>query len=216
MEKGNIKEGIKIAGDLTVGDWFLLRRKLERDPKNELLWKEAFEFFERRLSTRYIQPIEAIELKSKNQGEGFAVCTLLCSRIEALEGFYQGRTYRKSLKGETIDESTEYFRSQPMFESFLKNREPFKQHFSTNKMALDFYENFRCALLHEGATRDGWTIRMATNSIIEKREGVTIINPIRFLTAIKEFIGKYRKELLASPTLKKAYIRKMDSICKTV
>ena len=49
---------MKIAGELTTKDWKDLEEKLE--PNNDELWGLAFSFFEERIKTRYLNPINAI------------------------------------------------------------------------------------------------------------------------------------------------------------
>jgi hypothetical protein len=205
----------KIAGDLTIADWLRLKKSLESDPGNDTLWEYAYRFFEDRVSTRYLKPIEAIENSSGIEGEGFAISAILCSLIEALETFRQGKVYKRATKGNPLNEEKEYFKSQPVFETFLKNREPFKTHFTANDLAGNFYENVRCALLHEAATRNNWKIRIDTNTLVESRDGSVILNRDLFVEAIKQYMRNYKVELIKDRELRKAYIRKLDSICET-
>lgn len=172
---------IKIAGDLTIGDWFRLKQSLECNPGKDSLWCDAYSFFEKRINTRYLKPIEAIERDSDIEGEGFAITAIICSLIEALETFRLGKVYRRASKGNPLDETKEYFKSQPIFEDFLKNREPFKAHFSVGDLATNFYENVRCAVLHEAATRSGWTIRINTTALVEKRNELYVLNRAFFV-----------------------------------
>lgn len=206
-------QGTKIAGALTVADWQKLSVALRGDMGNAILWEQAFRYFEERLKTRYLNPIEHIEQQSNIEGEGFAIAAIICSTIEALESFYQGKSYRRATKSAPLDQNTEYFKSQPIFESFLKNREPFKNHFSTPGLATEFYENVRCAILHEAATRGGWKIRINTNSLIEQQGGQWILNRALFVQAVKEYMENYKQELFSSTGLKEAFIRKFDAIC---
>lgn len=210
------KKDIKIADDYTVADWFKLKEQIEADSENVKLWYDAFGFFEKRLRSRYLQPIKVIENNSNIDGEGFSIVAIICSMIEALESFYQGKSYRKPIKGHPLDEETEYYRSKPIFESFLNNREPFNKYFSKENLSSDFYENVRCAILHEAATRNGWKIRVDTKSLIEKQGDYTVINRALFVQKIEDYIANYKDELMNSVELKKAYIRKFDTICETV
>lgn len=162
-----------------------------------------------------MKPIEAIERDSNIEGEGFAITAIVCSLIEALETFRLGKVYRRATKGNPIDERKEYFKSQPIFEDFLKNRDPFKEHFSVGDLASNFYENVRCAILHEAATRSGWTIRIDTTTLVEKRNGLYVLNRALFVDAIKKYMCSYKAELLQSSELQLAYVRKLDSICES-
>jgi hypothetical protein len=198
---------IKIAENLTVGDWLDLKERLEEDMQNNALWEDAISFFDKRLSSRYLKPIKAIENNSSIDGEGFSIMAILCSMIEALESFYQGRTYRKASKEQPLDEKAEYYKSQPLFESFLTNREPFNSKFSENNLAKEFYENVRCAILHEAATRNGWIVRIDTDKLIVKQGGKIVINRALFVQEIEAYIKRYKEELMQNTDLKHAYIR---------
>jgi len=208
-------KNIKIAGDYTAGEWLELKSSLEMDIDNEKLWEKAFEYFDKRLRSRYLQPIKAIENNSNIEGEGFSITAILCSLIEALEAFYQGKTYKRATKENPLDSDTEYFKSQPLLESFLTKREPFKQHFSQDGLAKEFYENVRCAVLHEAATRNGWKVRIDTDALVEKQGNQFVVNRAVFVQAIEEYMKRYKQELVHSIELKKAFIRKFDSICET-
>lgn len=209
----NIK--IKIADDLTIGDWLHLRELLEVKQSRVDLWSNAYDFFEKRMNTRYLKPIEAIERDAKIDGEGFAVTVIICSLIEALESFRLGKVYKRATKGNVIDERKEYFKSQLIFEDFLKNREPFKSFFSEEGLATSFYENVRCAVLHEAATRNGWKIRIDTPALVVKQDNSYTLNRVLFVDAIKQYMYSYKNELYQSEELKLAFIRKLNSICET-
>jgi hypothetical protein len=204
---------MQIAGALTVAGWQRLSTALRVDMGNIDLWEEAFDYFEKRLSTRYLNPIKHIEDHAEIEGEGFAITAIICSTIEALEAFYQGKSYRRGTKTAPLNQDIEYFKSQPIFESFLQNREPFKNHFSSKGLATEFYENVRCAILHEAATRGGWRIRIDSNSLIEQQGSHWILNRVMFVQAVEEYMANYKQELFSSNDLKEAFIRKFDAIC---
>lgn len=203
----------EIAGELTVADWCKLSAALRTDMDNPYLWEKAFGCFEKRMKTRYLNPIKHIEENGDIEGEGFAVVAIICSMVEALESFFQGKSYRKATKAAPLDPNTEYYTSQPIFESFLQNREPFKSHFAASGLAAEFYENVRCAIIHEAATRCGWKIRIDSTSLIEKQGNDWILNRALFVRAIEECMKSYKQELFASGNLKEAFIRKFDTIC---
>jgi hypothetical protein len=206
---------IKIADNLTIGDWLQLRELLEVKQSRADLWSNAYDFFEKRMNTRYLNPIEAIERDAKIDGEGFAVTVIICSLIEALESFRLGKVYKRATKGNVIDKRKEYFKSQLIFEDFLKNREPFKSFFSEEGLATSFYENVRCAVLHEAATRNGWKIRIDTTALVVKQDNSYTLNRALFVDAIKQYMASYKNELFQSEELKLAFIRKLNSICET-
>ena len=203
----------RIAGEFTVSDWYKLSATLLADMDNSHLWEKAFEYFEKRLKTRYLDPIKHIKENGTLEGEGFAIVAIICSTIEALESFYQGKSYRKATNANPLNQVTEYYKSQPMFESFLQNRAPFKKHFTVPGLATEFYENVRCAILHEAATRGGWKIRVDSNNLVERQANNFVINRDMFVQAIEEYINIYRQELFAKRSLKEAFILKLNAIC---
>lgn len=208
-----MNRGTKIAGELTVDDWHSLSSRLIADIENLLLWEKAFEYFLKRMDTRYLRPIRSIEENGKIEGEGFAVVAIVCSMIEALESFYQGKSFREGTQNHPLDERTEYYKSQTIFESFLENREPFKTQFAALNLATEFYKNVRCAILHEAATRGGWIIRTNTATLIEKQGDYLIVNRVLLVEAIVAYLENYKQELFGSCALKGAFIRKFNAIC---
>jgi hypothetical protein len=148
--KNIIKYETCIAGTKTVKEWKELENKINIDFTNSTLWLEAFGFFECRIRTRYIIPAETISknCNSRFLGEGFAITAIICTLIEAFESFIQGKNYKYRIKGEKLGDY-EYCRSSTIFVDFLTKREPFKKHFTNRSLALYFYKNVRCSLLHE-------------------------------------------------------------------
>lgn len=156
---------MKIAGNKTVRQW----QDLEQILKNEddILWNQAFNFFEERIETRYLKPIEAILKIKNNNGKGFAVVNLQCSLIETLESFIKGAINSgkkwKNNKGNTI-----FNNNQEIFKSFFNYNKPFK-YLEINTEY--FYKDVRCGLLHETQTKNGWKIRTGKKgqkSIVDK------------------------------------------------
>jgi hypothetical protein len=204
---------IQIAGKKTVRGWLNLKNLIEKDFNNEALWNKAFTFFKDRLFTRYINPAEKIQndICSEFVGEGFAISTILCSLIEALETFYQGKHFTPQKPQNEYEYTNGH--SKEIFKNFLTQREPFKSEFKS--LASDFYYNVRCSLLHEAATRNGWVIRVDTARLIEKDGDKKVLNRCLFIGSVKKYIKSYKQELLKDNERKKAFIRKMDSICNT-
>lgn len=206
---------IEIAYKFTDEDWSRLEKKMDKDFDNEELWSEALDIFESRLSERYIKPAEVIQSNLCATGEGFAIIAVLCSLIETLETFYQGKCYTPG----KLTDNTQYGngKSQSLFVDFLSTKEPFKSTFS-GELATDFYKNVRCSILHEAMTRNGWVIRTNTNRLVKREEGckIKILNRRYFLKDLKIYVTKYKAEVLGNKERKDAFIRKMDCICKNV
>ena len=81
-------------------------------------------------------------------------------------------------------------------------------------MALEFYKNVRCGLLHEAHTKGGWTIwaKSPEGAIVNKDK--KIIYRDNFKKAFNVYIDCYGKKLLTDTDLQKAFIRKFDFICE--
>ena len=200
----------KIAGNLTITDWEELASKLD-DSKSEN-WGNAFNFFEQRIATRYLNPIKAILNMDLNTGEGFAVVNLQCSLIETIECFYNGwiYVYPNFLP---IDGSPIFKKGKKIFESFFKNREPF---ISLQIDGVDFYKSVRCGLLHETQTKNNWKIKSGLVRIYEQNGDEKIIYREKFQRGLEKVITKYKEELLSSggEKYRKNFKEKFKHICK--
>ena len=82
-----------VAGTLTDKDWKELACTLK--PEENKNWGNAFHFFEERIRTRYLEPIQSILDMEKYEGEGFAIVNLQCSLIETIESFINGWIYNQ-------------------------------------------------------------------------------------------------------------------------
>lgn len=203
---------VDIAKSFTDKDWYRLEKMLKENFSNNDLWNEALDTFESRLNDRYIKPAEEIKDNLSLSGEGFSITAILCSLIEALETFYEGKCFKFD-KPRTSDEYGSG-NSMSLFVSFLSNKPPFNSAFDAT-LAKDFYKNVRCALLHEAMTRNGWTIRIDTGTLVEKKGSEKTLNRNLFLTQLTGYIKDYRVEVLGNNERKHAFIRKMNCICKS-
>ena len=79
---------MQVSGKLTIQDWIDLEKVLKTDEDDN--WGLAFYFFEERIRTRYLNPINTILNMDLKTGEGFAVVNLQCSLIETIESFING------------------------------------------------------------------------------------------------------------------------------
>jgi hypothetical protein len=206
-------DDVFIAGRRTIKDWKAFRPTLipGGDPKP---WeKAANDYFDARLVSRYLTPIETLQQSGSQRGEGFSIVAVQCSLIEFLESTVQGTSYRyvPRRKGVPPLGQYEYSSSGDIFVSFLVNRPPFKNDY-TEDIARDFYESVRCGLLHEARTKNGWTI-LAKNSggqtIDANRK---IIYRDNFQTALLAFVEWYKGALPSDCALQEAFLRKFDSL----
>lgn len=211
---------MEIAGKLTIKDWIDLVGNIEEnevtiDYDSNEKWSLAFYFFEERIRTRYLNPIEAILKMDDNLGEGFAVVNLQCSLIEMIECFINGLifNYPNFIKpsGAIYNKG-----SKSVFESFFKERKPFC---GLDIDGLDFYKSVRCGLLHETQTKNGWIIRAEG---IDKSIENKIIFRNNFQRELEDLIIDYKSSIvegkklnnIESIELRKNFISKFNHICK--
>lgn len=116
---------MRIAGKKTIEDWKKIESKLNSQIDEN--WEEAFKYFDVRIKTRYLDPINLILKMKTNTGEGFAVVNLQCSLIETLESFINGCSSsfnKKKRKNEWKKNNNLVFKSnKEIFESFFNKRE---------------------------------------------------------------------------------------------
>lgn len=215
------KKDIKIAVNLTIEDW----NKLDKNKNN--YWKEACKFFEERIETRYLEPIEAIQKLNINEGEGFAMLNLQCSLIETFECFINGWLFYlegrnlvwKDKKGKVASYKNNTVKSKQIFISFF-NR--FNNEFKIK--GEDFYTNVRCGLLHETQTKNNWVIRVAdndTDKCYDDKEDKKIIYRNNFQKKLKKLLENYQQALIdgkgfrkvSAEDLRNNFIAKMNHIC---
>lgn len=218
MTKGNIQDDTFISAFINVAQWKTVRERLingilwgnGKEPE----WEVVFDLLHTRIKTRFLNPIDWILDKRHDKGEGFSVVALQCILIELLEAFYQGKIYTTSKKPREF----EYNSSKQLFSDFLMNHEPFSKHFTLKTNANGFFDNIRCGLLHEAATKETSKINNAPGHdmlVLFEHDDPSNMRIYRenFYNAIKEFIESYRIELLSTMDLQINFIRKMDDIC---
>ena len=201
-----------IAGWKTAEDWRALRPVLVIGGSLDL-WKQAFvEFFQTRLELRYLNPIKVLQDHGTFQGEGFSILAIQCTLVEFLESTIQGIKYRHLRRGETL-EPYEYSSSRDVFVSFLVKREPFAREFD-DQLALEFYADVRCGLLHEARTKGGWRVwaRGSNGTLIDRNRRMVYRD--NFQEALQAFIASYGGALVADTELQQAFVRKFDDLCE--
>lgn len=235
LKKQNPKT-MRIAGRLTIQDWIDLvgginENEVKIDYNSNTKWGLAFHFFEERIVTRYLKPINAILEIGDNLGEGFAVVNLQCSLIETIESFINGWTSEFQERGivwknksSTIlnsdigmtKDSEKNMKNRGVFYSFFKNRKNFKD---LDIDGEDFYKSIRCGLLHETQTKNGWKIKAkGTEKSIKNK----IIYRENFQHDLINLIDKYKDviinggELDGIPAnkLRENFTLKFNHICK--
>jgi hypothetical protein len=199
-----------IAGNKRPEDWYAMRERLRKNEADA--WREAFsDYFEARLTLRYLRPIKVLQDNGTLEGEGFSIVTIQCSLIEFLESTAQGTNYRYLRLSEAL-QAHEYAKSQDIFVDFLQNREPFSATFDGTS-AQDFYVGVRCGLLHEARTKNGWRIwaEGPSGTIADVPNRIVYRN--NFQEALLEYIKAYGKRLERDQDLQQGFIRKFDHLC---
>lgn len=189
--------------------WTALSPKLQGGGADAATWEKAvMDFYRGRLQSRYLDAITSIRESGKGQGEGFAVMAIQCSLIEFLESCYQGINY----KFKKPQRPHEYKGSGKLFVSFLTKRPPFKAKF-TPALAREFYESVRCGVLHEASTKGAWRIWMSSGSakIIDPDKRIVFRDD--FQNALETFIENYCAQVVSSPKLQRAFVRKFNYLC---
>lgn len=201
-----------VSGWKTASDWAAAKKRLVTNP-SIAEWSQAFEdFFETRLRLRYLHPVFLLQEHGTLQGEGFSIAAIQCSLIEFIESTVQGVSYHYLRRGETLG-PYEYSLSSELFQSFLTTRPPFAAQF-TMELALDFYTNIRCALLHEARTKGNWRIWAGNREgmIVDANQKILYRN--NFQDALLSFVSDYGRALPYNSTYQDAFIRKFDDLCQ--
>lgn len=210
----------RIAGKRTINEWEILKKSL--DANIDVNWDDAYDFFEKRITTRYLNSIERILNMRLFTGEGFAVVHLQCSLIETIESFFNGWIYNhpKFIKNGEIakweDDQTE-LKNKHIFISFFRHREPFNNQIDGE----DFYLNVRCGLLHETQTKNGWIIKtkhLNADIFYENIMTSKILYRNNFQMAIKKLLENYKEAIVGiiapnKVVLRENFMAKIDRIC---
>ena len=136
------------------------------------------DFVFKRLSERYLIPLEKVPLKFKN---GFSLMANACLLIETYESFRQG------WKDTSYNEDRLSEKRLP-FKSFFNREQGFKDFKSE---AYYFYSNVRCGILHQGETTGGWKITRLKETPIFNRAEKTI-NAAKFFKELRKSLEAYR------------------------
>ena len=217
------KNNMQIAGNKTIKDWRNLvgdAKNLKIDYNSDEKWDEAYKYFELRICTRYLKPIDAILNMKSFDGEGFAVVNLQCSLIEMIESFINGWIFDYpnfiNSKGITLKGNDK------IFKSFFNNREPFKNY--TPKISgKRFYIDVRCGLLHETQTKNNWKIKkgIENGNAYELYDNFKIIYRENFQRDIQFLIDRYKNVIInggefdgiSACELRENFVAKFNHIC---
>jgi hypothetical protein len=161
--KATTSDSIKLSSKHTIADYLRMEKEHDRQRIAELIRLRHRE--------RYVNPVERSTAK-----HGFASMALACPLIETIQSFREGLGDTKR-------------RSRDLFRIFLKHEPKFAIFAG---IADRFFEDVRCGLLHQGETRNGWTV-MRLGPLFDPLEKQ--LNATRFLKAVYDALVIYCNEL---------------------
>jgi hypothetical protein len=139
-----------LAPNFRVQDWFAVRDRLNPQ-KYDAQWRRVLGQMAARFNERFVGPADALIRRDKRfrrvpTGPGFAVLALDCILIETLFGYERGAR-------------TELGETGGAFIAFLKTQTGFEK----GDRAASFARAVRNGVIHDGETRDGWTVWKAVH-----------------------------------------------------
>jgi len=225
-----MNDNTKIAGKKTVRDWKEIKIKLQEDFENVEIWEEAYkDFLQKRITSRYLEPIRAINGISKYLGKGFSIVSICCSLIEFFHTLKLGydfnhpnysdstNTLVRSTRNQHDNGTFKPLRNKEIFIDFLTMSLPFSNSFN-EQLADEFYTKVRCGMLHQAETKDNWIIvdGKSETSMLNQNQQTDIIKLFRrpFEKGFAQYMENYKAELISSDATKRAFIFKFNKICQ--
>lgn len=219
----NFKDSIDLGG-FTIGQWKSKREVLKTSLHYSEEWEEAVDWYNQRLKLRYFDPMKRIEMHAI--GEGFLLATIHCALIEHFASITQGKIHNHNANKNSPN--YEYSLSSEHFQKFLKSSNLFSEYFTskTNSKpdfnAKDFYENVRCALLHEACTKNNWRINTLScgypnpnkKIMIKEESGIKRLFRDILTQKLSDFLDDHKTELKTNKKLRLYFARKLDHLCE--
>lgn len=166
------KSAIKLSTNVT------LKKYLELLNEQEKSKVKIAEFVHERLTERYITPMLHVPKDYKN---GFSIMANCCLLIETYQCFQLGLKDTVA-RGKGKEVFRDFFNDEPLFTAFTD-------------MGESFYDSVRCGILHQGETKNGWTItRNSSASLFDKSQ--LRINANRFIIKLKDTLDNYKVKLI--------------------
>ncbi len=189
----------ELASKFTIGSYLEIRDKLSSQESSEE-WKRVLDAFHRRISERFLKPIEELlkQDKSLTMRSGFAILALDCLLIDTIQSFREGRIKT----GETSTAKS--------FKNFLKaaSFSDFK-----SKDRGEFFADVRNGLFHNGETRGNWKIRRDTDQLLLKKDNSRIINRSIFHERIIVEFNRLCQDLkVPESSQRRLFLDRMDAL----
>ncbi|WP_192250430.1 hypothetical protein [Mesorhizobium silamurunense] len=170
-------------------------------------WKKALVILDARIRSRFIEPAQFLIDSEANKGRGtngFAVLAIDFLLIETIEGFRSGRAKHNG-------------QSKALFTAFLTGWPAFTACVPAGKnaadLALNVYEQGRCALHHTGST-DRIVVRKSGKLFVFHNDGRIEINRSLMHRELTRAFDSYLNDLRAPANvdLRKKFRTKMNHI----
>lgn len=202
-----IQADFEIAPGIDASLWHKSKAKLI-NRADQLSWESAFDnFFVGRIRSRYIDPINWIKDAGSGCGEGFAITSIQCALIEFLAALRFGMKYVH----QNPNPPYEYKNSRKLFIEFLRVTAPFSKYFGGD-VAIQFYSEIRCGLLHEARTKGAWKIYRESPDGRPIDSAKCIVYRDTLMDVVNQYIDEYKIEIVYNVDLQGAFIRKFDDL----
>jgi len=193
---------MQIAPDFEGAKW----KALKLDDAASLDWNVAISVLDRRIRERYIAPADFLVAAEKTTPAlerrfGFAILAIDCLLVETLGAFIAGL---ENTRG----------RSEEIFCQFLTSRSQFRDNFSQS-LAGQFYDEFRCGLLHQAEVRGNGKV-WSVGPLIQKVGDNVIVNRNAFHEHLNSEFAAYLQELRdpSNTQLRSNFRKKMNFIAR--
>lgn len=193
---------MEIAPGIQHNEWLRLNLNDLSSPD----WNRAIEILNMRIENRYFEPVDLLIEKEKNKlakekKYGFTILSIDCLLIETLQSFIEGWKTTKN-------------KSEKAFKKLLTTSPSFKKYFSQD-MAMRFYKNYRCGILHQAEIQSDsliWSIGPLVQNINNKM----VINRTEFHKKLKDDFYHYLEQLKdeRNTNLRNNFQKKMNHICR--
>lgn len=194
---------MQIAPGVDAAEW----QRLKLDDPNGADWVTAIDILAARIHDRYIEPVDFLIASEANKPAserrfGFTVLAIDCLLVETLGAFIEGL------------EDTDG-KSRKTFCAFLRTRKQFAAEFTTDDLTKNFYEQFRCGILHQaeiGGEGKVWSV----GPLLRLEGSAITINRNKFHECLKAELQTYLSEL-RDPTnlvLRENFRKKMNFVSR--
>ncbi|TIL60498.1 MAG: hypothetical protein E5Y79_09445 [Mesorhizobium sp.] len=206
MQSPTLPNNFEIAPGHYVKDWKGLA--LNEGNYDSADWSKALNILNTRIRSRFIEPAQFLidsEDGNARGTNGFAILAIDFLLIETVEGFRSGRTSHHNHSKKLF---TAFLMGWPAFTACVPAGENAKD------LAVDVYEQGRCALHHTGST-DRIVVRRRGPMFAFHKDGRIEINRTLLHRELTKAFDAYLADLKApsNADLRQKFKNKMNHIC---